>query len=110
MKKSKPFFSSFLAVLIIISLTNIAAAVTWGVSDGDDLKYSATIYTDNQFIIDQTFTMSVTFNVTYVGDYVTADMSEDGGAAVEVFFNTQSLDEFYGINIKTTNGINSKYI
>ncbi|MGY5864084.1 MAG: hypothetical protein RTV41_05735 [Candidatus Thorarchaeota archaeon] len=110
MKKSKPFFSVLLAVLIIIGATKIAAAATWGVSVGDELKYNATEYTDNQFIIDQTLTMTVTFNVTYVDDYVTADMSEDGGAAFEVFFNTQSLDSDYGINIMTTNGISIRYI
>ncbi len=86
------------------------AAATWGVSNGDELKYSATKYTDNQFIIDQTNTMTVTFNVTYVDDYVTANMSEDGGVAVSVFFNTQSLDDDYGINIRASNGINIRYI
>ncbi|MHA2026373.1 MAG: hypothetical protein ACW98U_10780 [Candidatus Thorarchaeota archaeon] len=110
MKRSKPFLSMLLAALILFGITSIATAATWGVSDGDDLKYSATKYTDNQFIIDQTITMSITFNVTYVGDYVTADMSEDGGTAIEVFFNTQSLDDFYGINIKSSNGINIRFI
>ena len=110
MKRSKLFFSACLAVLIIISVTNIAAAATWGVSNGDDLKYEATYHFDNQYITGQTTTMTVTYNVTYVGDYVTADMSEDGGAAVSVFFNTQSLDDLYGINIRTSFGINIRYI
>lgn len=110
MKKSKPISFTLLAVLMIIGLTNTATALSWGVCEGDDLKYDATRYTDNQFIIDQTVTMTVTFNVTYVGDYVTADMSEDGGASFNVFLNTQSLDDVYGINIKTTNGINIRYI
>jgi len=95
---------------VIFSVTNTAAAVTWGVSNGDDLMYEATYYIDNQFIIDQTLTMNVTFNVTYVDDYVTADMSEDGGAAVSVFFNTQSLDDDFGINIRTSNGLLIRYI
>ena len=99
-----------LVVLTIFAVTNIASAATWGVCDGDELKYDATKYTDNQFIIDQTLTMTVTFNATYVDDYVTADMSEDGGAAVSVFLNTQSLDPDFGINIKTTNGISIRYI
>ena len=110
MKKLKPISFAILAVLIIISATNIATAATWGVSNGDDLKYNATKYTDNQFIIDQTLTMTVTFNVTCVDDYVTADMSEDGGAAVSVFFNTQSLDDDYGINIRASFGILIRYI
>jgi len=110
MKKSKAVSFGLLAVLVIISVTNVAAAVTWGVSNGDELKYEATKYTDNQFIVDQTITMTVTFNVTYVGDYVTADMSEDGGAAFSVFLNTQSLDDDYGINIRASNGINIRYI
>ena len=110
MKKSKPISFTLIAVLMIIGLTNTATALSWGVCEGDDLKYDATKYTDNQFIIDQTVTMTVTFNVTYVGDYVTADMSEDGGASFNVFLNTQSLDDVYGINIKTTNGINIRYI
>jgi hypothetical protein len=97
-------------VLIIIGVASTATAATWGVSNGDELKYSATKYTDNQFIIDQTITMTVAFNVTYVGDYVTADMSEDGGAAVSVFLNTQSLDDDFGINIRSSNGVNIRYI
>jgi hypothetical protein len=110
MKRSKLFFSACLAVLIIISVTNIAAAATWGVSNGDDLKYEATYHFDNQYITGQTTTMTVTFNVTYVGDYVTADMSEDGGAAVSVFLNSQSLDPDFGLNIVTTNGVDLRYI
>ncbi|MBY8996648.1 MAG: hypothetical protein KGD60_02865 [Candidatus Thorarchaeota archaeon] len=110
MKKTKIISFALLAVLMIIGLTNTVTALTWGVCDGDDLKYDATKYTDNQFIIDQTITMSVTFNVTFVDDYVTADMSEDGGAAVSVFLNTQSLDDTYGINIRSSNGINIRYI
>ena len=110
MKKSKPFFSALLAVLMIIGAATSVAAVTWGVSDGDELKYEATKYTDNQFIIDQTLTMTVTFNVTFVDDYVTADMSWDGGTAFSVFFNTQSLNNTYGINILTTNDIMIRYI
>jgi len=110
MKKSKPISFGLLAVLVIIGVTNVAAAVTWGVCNGDELKYEATKYTDNQFIVDQAITMAVTFNVTYVGDYVTADMSEDGGAAFSVFLNTQSLDDDYGINIRASNGINIRYI
>ena len=85
MKKSILFSFALLAILMIIGFTNMATAATWGVSNGDDLKYTATKYTDNQFIIDQTLTMTVTFNVTFVDDYVTADMSEDGGTAVSVF-------------------------
>ncbi len=110
MKRSKPFFSACLAVLIIISVTNIVVAATWGVNTGDELKYNATKYTDNQFIIDQTITMTITFNVTFVEDYVTADMSEDGGTAVSVFMNTQSLEDNFGINIRTSNGIDIRYI
>jgi hypothetical protein len=110
MKKSKPISFALLAVLVIIGFTNTATALTWGVCEGDELKYDATKYTDNQFIPDQTLTMTVTFNVTYVGDYVNADMSEDGGAAASVFLNTQSLDPDFGINIKTTNGISIRYI
>ena len=110
MEKFKLISITTLAVLLIIGLTNIATADAWGVSDGDELKYSATKYTDNQFIIDQTLTMTVTFNVTYVDDYVTADMSEDGGVAFEVFLNTQSLNDLYGINIRASNGINIRFI
>ncbi|MHA2300929.1 MAG: hypothetical protein ACXACD_08230 [Candidatus Thorarchaeota archaeon] len=54
--------------------------------------------------------MTVEFNVTYVGDYVSANMSEDGGAAFNVFFNTQSLDDDFGINIRTSFGIDIRYI
>ncbi|NVM19016.1 MAG: hypothetical protein HWN80_14980 [Candidatus Lokiarchaeota archaeon] len=110
MKKTKPIFIALLAVLIIIGVINTATAVTWGVCNGDDLEYKATKYIDNQSIIDTTYTMTVTFNVTYVGDYVTADMSEDGGAAVSVFLNTQSLDDDYGINIRTSFGMSVRYI
>ncbi len=110
MKNFKSISFGLLAVLVIFSITNTAAAVSWGVSNGDDLKYEATKYTDNQFIIDSTLTMTVTFNVTYVEDYVTADMSEDGGAAVSVFFNTQSLDDDFGINIRPSNGLFIRYI
>ena len=110
MNRSKPLSLALLAVLMIIGFANITTADAWGVCDGDDLKYEATKYTDNQFIIDTTITMTVEFNVTYVDDYVTADMSEDGGAAVNVFLNTQSLDDDYGINIRTSNGINIRYI
>jgi hypothetical protein len=110
MKKYKLVSITTLAVLLIISFSNIATADAWGVCNGDDLKYEATKYTDNQFIIDQTLTMTVTFNVTFVDDYVTADMSEDGGTAFEVFLNTQSLDDTYGINIRSSNGINIRYI
>jgi len=110
MKNFKSISFALLAVLVIFSVTNTATALTWGVSNGDDLKYEATKYTDNQFIIDSTLTMTVTFNVTYVEDYVTADMSEDGGATVSVFFNTQSLDDDFGINIRTSNGIFIRYI
>ncbi len=110
MKNFKSISFGLLAVLVIFSITNTAAAVSWGVSNGDDLKYEATKYTDNQFIIDSTLTMTVTFNVTYVDDYVTADMSEDGGAAVSVFFNTQSLDDDFGINIRPSNGLLIRYI
>ncbi|MBE0527018.1 MAG: hypothetical protein IH631_08755, partial [Candidatus Thorarchaeota archaeon] len=106
MKRSKPISFVFLAVLVIIGVANIASAVTWGVCNGDGLKYDATYHIDNQFIT----SMNVTFNVTYVGVYVTANMSEDGGAAVSVFLNTQSLDPDYGINIKTTNWIDIRYI
>ena len=110
MKKFKLISITTLAVLLIVSFSNIALADAWGVFDGDDLKYQATKYTDNQFIIDQTLTMTVTFNVTFVDDYVTADRSDDGGAAVSVFLNTQSLDDTYGINIRTTNDIFIRFI
>jgi hypothetical protein len=72
--------------------------------------YEATEYIDSQFIVDQTFTMTVTFNVACVDDYFTANMSEDGGAPFNVFFNTQSLDDDFGINIRSSNGINIRYI
>ncbi len=110
MRKSKPFISALLAALLIIGLANTVTALVWGVSEGDELKFVATKYTDNQFIIDQTITMDVIFDVTYVGDWVTANMSEDGGTAFEVFLNTQSLDDTYGINIRSSNGINIRYI
>jgi len=110
MKKSKLVSFGLLSVLVLLSVTNTATALTWGVCDGDELKYEATKYTDTQFIIDQTLTMTVTFNVTYVDDYVTADMSEDGGPAVSVFFNTQSLDDDFGINIRPSNGLLIRYI
>ena len=97
-------------LLITICFINTALALTWGVCEGDDLEYKATKYTDNQFFIDQTLTMTVTFNVTYVGDYVTADMSEDGGAVSSVFLNTQSVDDNYGINIRTSFGMSVRYI
>lgn len=110
MKGSRTLSFALFAVLLIIGTADMATAVTWGVCDGDALKYEATEYIDNQFIIDQTVTMTVTFNVTYVGDYVTADMSEDGGAASSVFLNTQSLDDDFGINIRASFGINIRYI
>ena len=110
MKKSKIIFLILIGFLLTISVINTAIAVTWGVCNGDDLEYKATKYTDNEFIIDQTLTMTVTFNVTYVGDYVTADRREDGGTAVSVFLNTQSLDDLYGINIKTTNSLFIRYL
>jgi len=110
MKKNKMIFFILLGFLLTIGVINTAIAVTWGVCNGDDLEYKATKYTDNIFTPDQTLTMTVTFNVTYVGDYVTADMREDGGTAVSVFLNTQSLDDLYGINIKTTNSIFVHYI
>ncbi|MHA2141416.1 MAG: hypothetical protein ACXADF_08425 [Candidatus Thorarchaeota archaeon] len=109
MKKSKSISFALLAVLTIISLANIATAATWGVCNGDELMYEATYHIDNQFIT-QTTTMNVSFDVTYVNDYVNADMNEDGGSAVEVFFNTQSLDDDFGINIRASNGINIRYI
>jgi hypothetical protein len=37
-------------------------------------------------------------------------MSDNGSAAVSVFLNTQSLDPDFGINIKTTNGIDIRFI
>ena len=110
MKKSKMVYFILIGFLLTIGVINTAIAVTWGVCNGDDLEYKATKYTDNEFIIDQTITMTVTFNVTYVGDYVTADRREDGGSAVSVFLNTQSLDDLYGINIKTTNNIFVRYL
>ena len=103
-------FFIILGFLLTISIINTAIAVTWGVCNGDDLEYKATKYTDNLFIIDQTLTMTVTFNVTYVGDYVTADRREDGGTAVNVFLNTQSLDDLYGINIRTSNNLLVRYL
>jgi hypothetical protein len=110
MKRSRAMSCGLLAVLIMVSITNTASAATWGVCEGDELKYQATMFTDNQFVVGLTVTMTVEFNVTFVDDYVTADMSEDGGAAVNVFFNTQSLDDDFGINIKSSNGINIRYI
>ncbi len=110
MKRSKIVFFLLIGFLLTIGIINTAAAVTWGVCNGDNLEYTATKYTDNQFIIDQTITLTVTFNVTYVGDYVTADRREDGGSAVSVFLNTQSLDDLYGINIRTSNSIFVRYI
>ena len=110
MKKSKIVFFILIGFLLTIGVINTAIALTWGVCNGDDLEYQATKYTDNQFIVDQTITMTVTFNVTYVGDYVTADRKEDGGTAVSVFLNTQSLDYLYGINIKSTNNILVRYL
>ncbi len=103
-------FFILIGFLLTIGVINTAIAVTWGVCNGDDLEYKATKYTDNQFVIDQTITMTVTFNVTSVGDSVTADRREDGGTAVSVFLNTQSLDDLYGINIKTTNNIFVRYL
>ena len=110
MKKSKMTFFILIGFLLTIGLINSAVAVTWGVCNGDDLEYKATKYTDNEFIIDQTITMTVTFNVTYVGDYVTADRREDGGSAVSVFLNTQSLDDLYGINIRASNNMLVRYL
>ena len=110
MKKSKMTFFILIGFLLTIGLINSAVAVTWGVCNGDDLEYKATKYTDNQFIIDQTITMTVTFNVTSVSDSVTADRREDGGTAVSVFFNTQSLDDLYGINIRASNNILVRYL
>jgi hypothetical protein len=109
MRKSKSISFALLAVLMIISATNIVTAATWGVCSGDELMYEATYHIDNQFIT-QTTTMNVTFNVTYVDDYVTANMSEDGGAPFSVFFNTQSLDDDFGINIRSSLGMNIRYI
>ncbi|MBY8979333.1 MAG: hypothetical protein KGD72_02980, partial [Candidatus Lokiarchaeota archaeon] len=71
MKKSKMTFFILIGFLLTIGIINSAVAVTWGVCNGDDLEYKATKYTDNELFIDQTITMTVTFNVTYVGDYVT---------------------------------------
>ena len=110
MKKSKIAFLTLIGFLLTIGLLNTAIAVTWGVCNGDDLEYKATIYTDNQYFIDQTFTMTVTFNVTSVGDSVTADRREDGGTAISVYLNTQSLDDSYGINIRTSNSIFVRYL
>jgi len=110
MKKSKMTFFILIGFLLTMGIINSAVAVTWGVCNGDDLEYKATKYTDNQFTIDQTITMTVTFNVTYVGDYVTADRREDGGSAVSVFLNTQSLDDLYGINLKASNNILIRYL
>jgi hypothetical protein len=93
---------------MILGLANAATAATWGVCVGDELKYEATRYTNNPIIIEST--MTVAFNVTDVDVSVTANMSEDGGAAVSVSFNTQSLDDDFGINIKTSNGIDIRYI
>ncbi|MHA2005456.1 MAG: hypothetical protein ACW960_15405, partial [Candidatus Thorarchaeota archaeon] len=106
----KPVAFAVFAVLMILGLANAATAATWGVCVGDELMYEATEYIDNQFIVDLTVTMTVAFNVTYVDDYVTANMSEDGGAAVSVFFNTQSLDDDFGINIRSSFGMNIRYI
>ena len=110
LKKSKITFLTLIGFLLTIASINTVMAATWGVCNGDDLEYKATKYTDNEFIIDQTITMTVTFNVTYVGDYVTADRREDGGSAVSVFLNTQSLDDLYGINIRTSNNLMVRYL
>ena len=110
MKKSKIAFLTLIGFLLTIGLLNTAIAATWGVCNGDDLEYKATKYTDNQSIIDQTLTMTVTFNVTSVGDFVTADRREDGGTAVSVFLNTQSLDDLYGINIRSSNNLLVRYL
>ena len=110
MKKSKIAFLTLTGFLLTIGLLNTAIAVTWGVCNGDDLEYKATKYTDTIFTPDQTLTMTVTFNVTSVGDSVTADRREDGGTAVSVYLNTQSLDPLYGINIITTNNIFVRYL
>ena len=110
MKKSKMVSFILIGFLLTMGVINTAIAVTWGVCNGDDLEYKATKYTDNQFIIDQTITMTVTFNVTAVGDSVTADRREDGGTAVSVFLSTQSLDVLYGINIRTSNNIFVRYL
>ena len=110
MKKSKIAFLTLTGFLLTIGLLNTTIAVTWGVCNGDDLEYKATKYTDTIFTPDQTLTMTVTFNVTSVGDSVTADRREDGGTAVSVYLNTQSLDPLYGINIKTTNNIFVRYL
>ena len=110
MKKSKFIFSILIGFLLTISVINPAIAATWGVCNGDDLEYKATKYTDNEFIIDQTLTMTLTFNVTSVGDFVTADRRENGSAAVSVFLNTQSLDDLYGINIRTSNNLLVRYL
>ena len=110
MKKSKIVFLTLIGFLLTIGVMNTAIAATWGVCNGDDLEYKTTKYTDNQFIIDLTLTMTVTFNVTSVGDSVTADRREDGGTATSVYLNTQSLDDSYGINIRTTNSIFVRYL
>lgn len=110
MKKSKPIAIAILAVLMIIGFADTASAATWGVCEGDELKYQATMFTDNQFIVGLTVTMTVEFKVTFVDDYVNANMSEDGGAAVSVFLNTQSIDDDFGINIRSSNSVNIRYI
>ena len=110
MKKSKMTFFILIGFLLTIGLINSVVAVTWGVCNGDDLEYKATKYTDNQFIIDQTITLTVTFNITSVSDSVTADRRDDGGTAVSVFLNTQILDDLYGINIRESNNILVRYL
>ncbi|MHA2006631.1 MAG: Loki-CTERM sorting domain-containing protein [Promethearchaeota archaeon] len=110
MKNTKLKFTISFIFLSIVATFNSVNAAVWGVCNGDDLKYNATHYIDNQFLIDSTTTMTVSFNVTFSNDYVTANMSVDGGPASSVFLNTQSLNPNYGINIKTTNGINTRYI
>ncbi|MFW9912531.1 MAG: hypothetical protein ACFFEU_08660 [Candidatus Thorarchaeota archaeon] len=107
MKKSSLIAVALLAALLILVFTDTASAATWGVREGDELKYEATMYTST---IDLTVTLTVEFNVTFVDDYVTANMSEDSGTPVSVFFNTQSLDDDFGINIKSSNGIDIRYI
>ena len=110
MKKNKIIFLTVIGFLLTIGVINPVIAATWGVCNGDDLEYKATKYTDNQFIIDQTLTLTVTFNVTSVGDSVNADRRDDGGSAVSVFLNTQSLDDLYGINIRASNNLLVRYL
>ncbi|MHA2300930.1 MAG: hypothetical protein ACXACD_08235 [Candidatus Thorarchaeota archaeon] len=42
MKKSKPISLMLFTVLMIVGLADVAAAATWGVCVGDELKYEAT--------------------------------------------------------------------